>query len=123
MSFPRPSQDAKAFFSFVMPDDPYIQVRPMFGNLAGFINGNMFVGLFGEQIFIRLPEQERRELLTIEGTSEFAPMPSRPMKEYVALPESWNQEPDQIRTWIQRSLAWAESLPEKVPAKKKPKKA
>lgn len=122
MSFPRPDQDAKAFFSLVLPDDPHVQVRPMFGNLAGFVKGNMFTGLFGRQIFVRLPEHDRVELLQAEGASEFAPMPGRPMKEYVALPESWIQEPDRIRSWIQRSLTWAESLPEKVPAKKTSKK-
>ena len=122
MSFPRPTPDAKAFFANVLPLNPHIQVRPMFGNLAGFINGNMFTGLFGGQIFIRLPEPERRELLEVEGASEFAPMPGRAMKEYVALPECWKQDPDRVSIWMQRSLEWAESLPVKLPSKKKTSK-
>lgn len=122
MSFPKPPQDAKELFSLVMPSHPHIQIKPMFGNLGAFINGNMFAGLFGEQIFVRLQEQEREELLAAPGTSEFSPMPGRPMKEYVALPENWKQEPEQIRSWLERSFAWAETLPEKLPAKKKAKK-
>lgn len=70
-----------------MPGDPHIHVRPMFGNLAGFINGNMFAGLFGQQIFIRLPEDERSRLIEQEEASLFSPMPDKPMKEYVILPE------------------------------------
>jgi TfoX/Sxy family transcriptional regulator of competence genes len=90
----------------------------MFGSLAGFINGNMFTGLFGQDIFVRLPEALRLQLLE-EGASEFSPMQGRPMKEYVAFPEKWRQDPDKIREWIAQSLSWAETLPEKLPAKKR----
>lgn len=122
MSLSRPDQEDKEFFAEVIPGDPRIQVRPMFGNLAGFINGNMFTGLFGRQIFVRLPEADRARLLAEEGASEFSPMPGRPMKEYVALPDKWRQEPEKISSWIGQSLAWVETMPEKVPAKKKSKK-
>lgn len=44
-------------------------------------------------------------------------MPGRPMKEYAALPDQWRQEPDKIRSWIETSLAWAETLPVKEPKK------
>jgi len=46
-----------------LPEDPRVQVRPMFGNLAGFSNGNMFIGLFGSAVFVRLGEDDRTELL------------------------------------------------------------
>lgn len=47
MSMPRTDDRMKQLFAAVMPGDPHIHIRPMFGNLAGFINGNMFVGLYG----------------------------------------------------------------------------
>ena len=31
----------------MLPDDPEIEVKPMFGNLGAFVHGNMFAGLFG----------------------------------------------------------------------------
>ncbi|MCR2804023.1 TfoX/Sxy family protein [Paenibacillus soyae] len=123
MSFPKPPQDAKELLSRAMPSHPHILIKPMFGNLGAFINGNMFAGLFGEQIFVRLPEDLRAELLAIDGASEFSPMPGRAMKEYVALPVGWKQEPERITAWLERSFAWAETLPEKLPAKKKAKKS
>jgi hypothetical protein len=43
------------------------------------------------------------------------------MKEYVAFPEQWRQGPDRMRKWIAQSLSWAETLPEKLPAKKQRK--
>src|SRR4051812_39755328 len=55
MSMPRPDAESREFFHLVVPDDPRVQTRPMFGNLAAFVNGNMFTGLFGDRVFVRLP--------------------------------------------------------------------
>ena len=119
MPFPRPDEETKAYFESVLPDDPRVQVKPMFGNVAGFLNGNMFMGLFGADLLVRLSEADRAEILQEDGTSIFEPMVGRPMKEYVAIPRSWRAEPDRVRGWIARSVAWAGEVPEKVPKKKK----
>mgnify|MGYP001125180775 CR=1 FL=1 len=119
MSMPKPDEESKVFFSSVIPVDPRIKIKPMFGNIASFLNGNMFAGLFGSTIFVRLPENDRLRLLEKEGAAEFSPMPGRTMKEYVAFPEEWRQEPEKIQEWIQRSIKWVETLPEKLSAKKK----
>lgn len=124
MPMPRPDDEIKEFFASVMPEDARIQLRPMFGNLAAFVNGNMFAGLYGQQIFVRLSEPQRAKLLEHEGTSEFSPMPGRPMKEYVAVPETWREEDQQLRDWIAESLKWVGEMPEKAKTggKKKSKK-
>lgn len=119
MPFPRPDEETKAYFESVLPDDPRVQVKPMFGNVAGFLNGNMFMGLFGADLLVRLSEADRAEILQEDGTSIFEPMAGRPMKEYVAIPRSWRAEPDRVRDWIARSVAWVGEMPEKVPKKKK----
>lgn len=118
MSFSRADEESKAFFTSIVPEDPRVRIKPMFGNLAGFINGNMFTGLYGRQVFVRLGETERRRLLEQEGAAEFSPMPGKPMKEYVTLPEEWRQEPDKLRNRIELSLAWVGEMPEKAPSKK-----
>ena len=94
----------------------------MFGNLAGFINGNMFAGVFGSWVFVRLSEPDRAELLAAPGAEVFAPMEGRPMKEYVMLPEEWQDDPERARTWVLRSFNWAEGLSPKEPKDKEPKK-
>ena len=58
----------------------------MFGNVAGFVNGHMFSCLFSDDFCVRLPEAERAEPLSVDGTSVLVPMPGRPMKEYVVVP-------------------------------------
>lgn len=122
MSMPRMDDESKALFVSLVPPDSRVTIKPMFGALAGFIHGNMFTGLVGQDIFVRLPEEQRNALLQ-QGGAEFSPMPGRPMKEYVTFPGQWRHEPDKIKEWIERSLSWAEALPEKLPKKKPSNKA
>lgn len=90
----------------------------MFGNIAAFVNGNMFAGVFGPALFVRLPEEERAEAIDA-GAVEFTPMPGRPMKEYVSLPRTWGIESDQAGAWVERSLSWAAQLPPKTPGRRR----
>src|ERR1700694_4396433 len=105
-AMPKPSDNAKAAFTQVVPDGPSVTMRPMFGNLAAFVNGNMFTGLFGEDLFVRVSDDDRGKLLK-EGGADFSPMPGRAMKGYVALPSGWEKRTDATRAWIARSLAHA----------------
>src|SRR5712692_11382564 len=116
---PKPSEHAKAAFSKLVPDEPAVATRPMFGNLAAFVNGNMFSGLFGEDLFVRLPEAESAQVKK-QGGRDFEPMPGRAMKGYVMVPVAWRKQPDIARRWVTRSLTLARELPAKVPAGKKP---
>lgn len=114
MQIPKPSESDKALFRSVIPEAPGVEVKPMFGNLGAFVNGNLFAALFGSAIGIRLvDEKSRAELETVEGTAPFGPS-GRPMREYLTLPASWSSEPDVIATWIARSLAEVRLLPPKA---------
>ena len=102
----------KLFRSFV-PDDTRIAVRPMFGNLSAFVNGNMFFGIFGTDLFLRLSIEDQKELLKSKGASMLEPMKGKPMKDYVVLPKTWRAEPETLRSWISKSLEWSSKLPPK----------
>ena len=99
MNIPRARDQSKAFFRSTLPKDPRITVRPMFGNASAFVNGNMSYGLFGDDLFIRLPEKDGQEILT-KGGVLLEPMKGRPMKDYVLLPKVWWKQPKTIRKWI-----------------------
>ncbi len=114
MSMPKPDERARERFRAALPDDPRVTARPMFGSLAGFVNGNMFMGLHGADIFVRLDEAERAALLAEPGAQPFAPIAGRPMREYVVFPGGWRDTPAHMQPWIDRSLAWAATLPEKA---------
>jgi TfoX/Sxy family transcriptional regulator of competence genes len=94
----------------VLPLDSRITVRPMFGNLAAFVNGKMFSGLFGDDLFVRLDEKDREVLLKISETSTFEPMKGRKMKEYVVLPKSWSGKPGKVKPWIAKSMAFVKKM-------------
>jgi TfoX/Sxy family transcriptional regulator of competence genes len=114
-----PKSDAKiaALFETLLPADERVVIRPMFGHRAAFVNGHMFTGTFGSQVFVRLDEQSRTDLLAIAGAAPFEPMKGRPMREYVQLPKALLTEPHEARIWVERSLAWISTLPPKGPTK------
>ncbi|TMB95880.1 MAG: TfoX/Sxy family protein [Chloroflexi bacterium] len=116
-AMPKPSDQAKAAFTKLVPDEPAVTMRPMFGNLAAFVNGNMFAGLFGEDLFVRLPDDQSAPIRK-QGGRDFEPMPGRAMRGYVTVPAAWRTKPAATAAWIKESLAFARGLPPK--AAKKP---
>ena len=102
MNITRPDEDSKEFFRSILPDNPRITIRPMFGNISAFVNGNMFAGLFGNDLFVRLSEESRKELLEKKGASLLEPMKGRPMKEYVVIPKAWRNQHETVRIWAMR---------------------
>lgn len=117
---PRPSDEAKAAFKELVPSDPAVLTRPMFGNISAFVNGNMFAGLFGEDLFVRLAAEDRERVIRKGGT-DFSPMPGRAMKDYVTVPPGWLKDRKSARGWVSQALAWTAALPPKE-AKKPTKK-
>src|SRR5688500_19997748 len=85
MQIPKPTDADKERFRALAPDDPRVTVKPMFGNLGAFVNGNMFMGLFGSDVGVKLPPDAAAELMAVEGASPFGPA-ERPMGGYVTLP-------------------------------------
>jgi TfoX/Sxy family transcriptional regulator of competence genes len=89
-----------------------VEVRKMFGSPAGFVGGNMALGIHQDTMIVRLPDDERAERLAA-GWSLFEPMPGRPMREYVALPAAVVADPDAARGWMERAAAYVRTLPPK----------
>lgn len=83
----------------------------MFGTIAAFANTQMFMGLFNDELYVRLPDDERRAALD-SGCHLLEPMPGRPMREYVSVPD-WQAAPERVRAWAHRALVYALSLPAK----------
>ncbi len=113
MKIPRTDDGSRKFFHSVLPDNSTVTVRPMFGNEAAFVNGNMFMGLYGSGMFIRLSDEDRAEFFKKKNASLFEPMKGRPMKEYVMIPDEWRGSAEAVRPWVARSLKWAGKLPKK----------
>jgi TfoX/Sxy family transcriptional regulator of competence genes len=117
MKMPKPTDADRDRFASLVPDGPAVEIKPMFGNLGAFVNGNMFMGLFGADIGLKLPDEERTRLLAEPGAGPFGP-PERPMAGYVTVPADWS--PGKAKSWTRKALTTAEALPPKQP---KPRKA
>lgn len=111
---PKPSDAAKTAFHGLLPRDPLVKTRPMFGNLSAFVNGNMFAGLFGEDLFVRVSPTDEAQIRK-QGGKAFEPMPGRAMKGYVVVPAGWRKKPEAARAWVSASLNWSRKLPPKKP--------
>jgi TfoX/Sxy family transcriptional regulator of competence genes len=44
-----------------------VEVKPMFGQLGAFVNGNMFAGLFGSAVGVKLAAADEAELAAAGG--------------------------------------------------------
>jgi len=116
MKMPKPSEDAKAAFARIVPDEPAVTIKPMFGQMSAFVNGNMFAGIYGEELMVRLPEDEITKLKE-QGGRDFEPMPGHKMGGYVIVPGDWRAKPP--AALIKRALEETRKMPAKKPAKKR----
>ena len=117
MEIPKPSEEDKQFFrSLFAPDVEDVGIKPMFGNLGAFVHGNMFAGLFGSAVGVRLAEPDAAELAAVEGTGPVGPA-ERPMGGYLALPAAWRDDADLAALWVEKARAHVSSLPPKKPKK------
>ncbi|MDQ0261383.1 TfoX/Sxy family protein [Sinomonas atrocyanea] len=104
----------RALIASIATEMPAVEVKPMFGQLGAFVNGNMFAGLFGSAIGVKLDPTDAAELAKAGG-GPFGPA-ERPMGGYVSLPAGAD-----AGLWTARAAAHVSALPPK-PQKKAPAK-
>ncbi len=111
MKMPKATDEDKARFRSLVPEGPGVVVKPMFGQLGAFVNGNMFAGLFAPQVGVKLDEAAQQELAAIEGSGPFGPA-ERPMGGYTALPPDLADEA--ARAWLERARDHVATFPPKA---------
>ncbi len=102
-----------AAFGALVDRRPELTARKMFGYPAGFVGGHLATCLHEDRWIVRLPDAARAQLLGEPGAASFEPMPGRPMKEYVVLPEAIAGDPAALDGWVDRAVAFARTLPPK----------
>ncbi|HME55173.1 MAG TPA: TfoX/Sxy family protein [Candidatus Lokiarchaeia archaeon] len=119
MQWKKAPEDLVELVAVKMKDVP-CQYRKMFGYPAYFINGNMFIGMFADKIFIRLSKEDIAELQgTHDDITPFEPVSGRAMKDYVVLPPEIYQDEELFTSLIAKSVEHTSSLLEKKKKKKK----
>src|SRR5659263_288340 len=88
-----------------------VKKKKMFGCPVYFANDNMFAGVFENDIFIRLSEQDRNKINSEnDEVMPFEPMKGRVMKEYVVLPDSLYNVPEKFHELLSSSYDHVSSL-------------
>ena len=111
-SFDKSPPELVERFGAVMDRYPDAERRKMFGYPAAFVGGNMATGLFADNWVVRLPDDEI-EPAKASGAGPFEPMPGKPMKALVVIPAADVDDDAAIRSWVERGLAHARSMPAK----------
>lgn len=103
-----------AAFEAAFPDDLRAERRKMFGYPAGFVNGNLFAGLWQQTCIVRLPETTQQRL-SAEGGYPFEYAPGRFMKAYLALPPEILGDAERFADWLARAFEHGALRPPKPP--------
>jgi len=123
VNWKKSSPELVARFESAVPDAPGVEARQMFGYPVAFVNGNMFMGLHQEDMFLRLGDPDRAKAMQLDGSRAFSPLPGREMKDYMVIAASVVARPGELRKWVARALAHSSALPPKVKPSKPSKPA
>jgi TfoX/Sxy family transcriptional regulator of competence genes len=86
--------------------------RKMFGGLAFMVAGNMCCGVIGSEAMLRLGEDGADAALDEPHTRPMD-FTGRPMKAMVYVGRAGLEDGAALNGWVQRAVAFAESLPPK----------
>ena len=113
MAWKKPSEELSRFLEERMAQFD-VNKKKMFGCPVYFTNDNMVSGVFENDIFIRLSEQDRKKIISEnDEVMPFEPLKGRVMKEYVVLPGSIYNDPEKFHGLLRSSYDYASSLPAK----------
>lgn len=86
--------------------------RKMFGGIAFLYNGHMYCGVNGEDLMLRLGNDESAKALTEPHTRPMD-FTGKPLKSMVYVnPEGYDAD-DDLQAWVDRALQFAKTLPPK----------
>ena len=92
--------------------EPAVTEKAMLGGLAFLLEGNMAVGLSGDELMVRVGADASDDALARPHTRPFD-MTGRPMKRWILVaPEVVAEERD-LSAWVSRGVGYARSLPAK----------
>lgn len=86
--------------------------RKMFGGICFMVNGNMSCGVAGDDLMLRLGNEGAARALEDRHTRPMD-FTGRPMKSMVFMAPAGVQSDGALKSWVDRSVGFARSLPPK----------
>jgi TfoX/Sxy family transcriptional regulator of competence genes len=105
-------EDLAARVRALLGDRADIEEKRMFGGLTFLLNGNMAVGLRGEDLMVRVGKDDA-ESLEAERGARRADMAGRPMRGWLLVAPAGTSDDDELERWVRRGEEFAASLPAK----------
>ncbi len=93
----------------------------MFGCPSYSLGGNLFVGVFGDEVFVRLSEVDRAAAVS-EGGRPFEPLEGRTLRMYAVLPAAAVADREALSAWLLRSMDFVRGLPRRPRKGSRPSK-
>lgn len=98
--------------SEVISSRPDVSERKMFGGIAFMVAGNMACGVLGEDLIVRLGDEEAEKALSEDGVRPFD-FTGRPMKTTVYVSPERTSDDAELVAWVEAGADHAASLPPK----------
>lgn len=90
--------------------------KKMFGGVAFLVNGNMSVGVHGNELIVRVEPETTNAMLKESGARLFN-ITGRPSNGWLLVGGATLQDPQSLEKWVRRGIAFASSLPKKGQSK------
>jgi TfoX/Sxy family transcriptional regulator of competence genes len=91
---------------------PQVTERKMFGGIAFMVAGNMACGVLGEDLIVRLGEEDAERALAEEGIRPFD-FTGRPIKTTIYISPERTSDDGDLAGWVEAGADHAASLPPK----------
>jgi TfoX/Sxy family transcriptional regulator of competence genes len=92
--------------------DPDVSEKRMFGGIAFLVNGNMAVGVSGDDLMVRVGPDHTDAALARPGTRVFD-MTGRPMRGWILVTGDALTEDEVLGSWVAEGRGFAAGLPPK----------
>jgi TfoX/Sxy family transcriptional regulator of competence genes len=89
-----------------------VSERKMFGGIAFMVAGNMACGVLGDDLIVRLGDEEGEKALAEDGVRPFD-FTGRPMKNIVFVSPEQTADDAGLAEWVDAGADYASSLPPK----------
>jgi TfoX/Sxy family transcriptional regulator of competence genes len=113
MAWTKIPKEHEPLFLEVLPDDPRVEAKQMFGTVVGMVNGRMFCGLWDESMMVRLSPDDLAEVLAMGG-EPFDPMGRGANNHMVVLPATVMNDREGLRAWLRKAMESTAARPPKA---------
>lgn len=96
----------------IIGSSPGLSEREMFGGIAFMVNGNMAIGVSGDELMVRVGKEAHDEAVARPGARTFD-MGARPMRGWISVTRDGFASEAALEAWVEQGVAYAAGLPSK----------